>query len=199
MSDHAKQIKTVIENLMEQYRYAIDSLNNHQHVDYVNWDEETDLPSYEEAKELLNELQSQPSPISTQYSSGAIHSLGEFPATAPMSAEQVEILKLSAHFLNEYGGELSNNTCNDTDSHVRDTINRIGKDKFMKMVMDWGSDDCEDAENYDWIVVKVLAHYIKQLTSTTPSIKSDGCEHDCVAKDMYWKKCHKCGMILPIN
>ena len=56
-------IKTVIENLMEQYRYAIDSLNDHQHIDYVNWDAETDLPSYEEAKELLKQLQSHPSPV----------------------------------------------------------------------------------------------------------------------------------------
>ena len=53
----AEEIKIVIDNLMEQYRYSIDAENKHHDTEPVDWKGESGLPSYEAAKELLQKLQ----------------------------------------------------------------------------------------------------------------------------------------------
>lgn len=53
--EQMKEVKTVIENLMEQYRFAVNAQNEHLGAAPCDWDN-SDLPSYEAAKELLSQL-----------------------------------------------------------------------------------------------------------------------------------------------
>lgn len=59
-AEQVEEIETVIKNLMEQYRYAVDSEYRFSGAIPTNWDGDTELPSYEAAKELLKKLSTAP-------------------------------------------------------------------------------------------------------------------------------------------
>ena len=121
-------------------------------------------------------LQSHPSPVMSteQYSSGAIHTLGEF---------QVEEL----------------DKCRYNNEQLIEKVQSIVRDLAMSGGKSWSLQVPVNFDKDPDVLISELCNRFKRLLSTTPSVKADGCEHDCVAKDMYWKQCHKCGMILPIN
>ena len=109
----------------------------------------------------------------TQYSSGAIHSLGEFPATKTMSAEQVEDKDLIIHGLQE-GAE----SWKAEYDNCRALLQELVSLKVMKENLYKGNPDGKEyAERKPkaWEAAKqFLSTYQHEVFSTTPSVKADG-------------------------